>query len=229
MADYTDLDPTLLRASVSDGTNLKPSLTTSSYAGGTPAAAADLKPSIAYADGTLKESIADADGVKANWLLVGSARPPAVASATLTEIASVTAGSSVSTLSTGAISLSTAKTYFWIAGVDMQAGSTQCDIHFDGNTTNSTYRKGYRTSVNTVGDVSFSAVCLPASGGTGSFWGMFTIVNGELYGIDASNGGASYNLLVEGFWHTGISSVGELELTGNFEAGTYLKLYEMEA
>lgn len=82
MADYTDLDPTLLRASVSDGTNLKPSITTSSYGGGTPSAAADLKRSIAYADGTLKPSIADSIGVKASWLLAGSARPPGGAAAT---------------------------------------------------------------------------------------------------------------------------------------------------
>lgn len=76
MADYSDLDPTLLRPSVSDGTNLKPSITTNGYSGGTPSAATDLKRSICYADGTLKQSIADSVGVKASWLLSGSARPP---------------------------------------------------------------------------------------------------------------------------------------------------------
>ena len=81
MADYTDLIPANLRASVSDGTNLKPSITTTAYGGGTPSAANEVKRSIMYADGTLKESIADADGLKASWLLPGSDRPPVPANA----------------------------------------------------------------------------------------------------------------------------------------------------
>lgn len=76
MADYSDLVPAYLRPSVSDGTRLKPSITTSNYSGGTPSAANEVKPSLMYADGTLKESVADAVGLKASWLLAGSPRPP---------------------------------------------------------------------------------------------------------------------------------------------------------
>ena len=76
MADYSDLVPAYLRPSVSDGTRLKPSITTSNYSGGTPSAADEVKPSLMYADGTLKESVADAVGLKASWLLAGSPRPP---------------------------------------------------------------------------------------------------------------------------------------------------------
>lgn len=73
MADYSDLDPTALRASLSDGTRLKKSITTDLYTGGTPSAANQVKPSIMYADGTLKESITYADGtLKPSWLIAGS-------------------------------------------------------------------------------------------------------------------------------------------------------------
>lgn len=55
MADYSDLDPSILKASLTDGNgNLKPSITTSSYTGGIPSSAADLKASIRYPDGRLK-------------------------------------------------------------------------------------------------------------------------------------------------------------------------------
>jgi len=74
MAQYSDLDPTRLKASLSDGTDLKPSITTSGYAGGTPAAVTDLKPSICYADGTLKQSIADDTDIKPGLLIAGAAR-----------------------------------------------------------------------------------------------------------------------------------------------------------
>jgi hypothetical protein len=62
VADYSDLDPAALRASLSDGTRLKKSITTDLYTGGTPSAANQVKPSIMYADGTLKESVTYADG-----------------------------------------------------------------------------------------------------------------------------------------------------------------------
>ena len=76
MADYSDLDPTALRASLSDGTNLKKSITTALYTSGTPSAANQVKPSIMYADGTLKESITYADGtLKPSWLIHGGAAP----------------------------------------------------------------------------------------------------------------------------------------------------------
>ena len=71
MADYSDLDPTALRRSVSDGTRLKKSITTDLYTGGTPTAANQVKRSIMYADGTLKESIANASGLKPSWLVAG--------------------------------------------------------------------------------------------------------------------------------------------------------------
>ena len=72
MADYSDLDPAALRASLSDGTRLKKSITTDLYTGGTPSAANQVKPSIMYADGTLKESITYADGtLKPSWLIAG--------------------------------------------------------------------------------------------------------------------------------------------------------------
>jgi hypothetical protein len=74
MAQYSDLDPTRCRPSISDGTNLKPSLTTSGYSGGTPAAATDLKRSIVYPDGTLKQSIADATDLKRCMLKPGAER-----------------------------------------------------------------------------------------------------------------------------------------------------------
>jgi hypothetical protein len=74
MAQYSDLDPTRCRPSVSDGTNLKPSLTTSGYSGGTPTAATDLKRSIVYPDGTLKQSIADATDLKRCMLKPGGER-----------------------------------------------------------------------------------------------------------------------------------------------------------
>jgi len=72
VADYSDLDPTALRASLSDGTRLKKSITTDLYTGGTPSAANQVKRSIMYADGTLKESVTYADGtLKPSWLIAG--------------------------------------------------------------------------------------------------------------------------------------------------------------
>lgn len=72
MADYSDLDPTTLRRSLSDGTRLKKSITTALYTGGTPSAANQVKPSIMYPDGTLKESVTYADGtLKPSWLIAG--------------------------------------------------------------------------------------------------------------------------------------------------------------
>ena len=62
MADYSDLVPADLKPSLSDGTNLKPSITTDSYAGGTPTAAGEVKRSVVYADGTVKPSMTAADG-----------------------------------------------------------------------------------------------------------------------------------------------------------------------
>jgi hypothetical protein len=57
MTDYSDLDPAALKPSLSDGTDLKPSITTDSYSGGTPSAPGDLKPSIVYPDGRVKEGL----------------------------------------------------------------------------------------------------------------------------------------------------------------------------
>jgi PKD repeat protein len=72
MADYSDLIPANLRASLSDGTRLKPSITTSAYTGGTPSAANQVKRSVVYADGTVKPSMAYADGtLKPSVLIAG--------------------------------------------------------------------------------------------------------------------------------------------------------------
>lgn len=93
MADYSDLDPTALRASLSDGTRLKKSITTDLYTGGTPSAANQVKPSIMYADGTLKESITYADGtLKPSWLIAGSGGGGAVAEGKVLQVQQVTAG-----------------------------------------------------------------------------------------------------------------------------------------
>jgi hypothetical protein len=72
VADYSDLDPTALRASLSDGTRLKKSITTDLYTSGTPTAANQVKPSIMYPSGTLKESVANAAGLKPSWLIAGA-------------------------------------------------------------------------------------------------------------------------------------------------------------
>ena len=73
MPDYSDLDPSLLKASISYGDRLKESITTELYTTGTPTAANQIQRSIMYEDGTLKESIATATGLKASWLLSGAA------------------------------------------------------------------------------------------------------------------------------------------------------------
>ena len=69
MSDFSDLIPANLKPSVSDGVNLKPSITTSNYTGGTPTAANQVKPSIMYSDGRLKESVANELGIKPSLLL----------------------------------------------------------------------------------------------------------------------------------------------------------------
>ena len=63
------LDPSLLKPGLVDGANLKPSLVTTSYAGGTPSAASELKPGLVGADGNLKPSLVNADGSLKSGLL----------------------------------------------------------------------------------------------------------------------------------------------------------------
>lgn len=63
MANPSDLIPSQLKPAWVDADgNLKPSLTRSSYSGGTPTAASDLKPSLLKPDGTLKNSLLNAAG-----------------------------------------------------------------------------------------------------------------------------------------------------------------------
>lgn len=94
MPDYSDLDPSLLKASISYGDRLKESITTELYTTGTPTAANQIQRSIMYEDGTLKESIATAAGLKASWLLSGAA--PVASTGKLLQVARV-AGGKVST------------------------------------------------------------------------------------------------------------------------------------
>lgn len=62
MVDFSQLDPSRLKPGLTDGNgNLKPSLVTSSYAGGVPASASDLKPSLVYPDGRLREGLIESD------------------------------------------------------------------------------------------------------------------------------------------------------------------------
>ncbi len=73
MTDVNKLIPGSLKPSVSDGTNLKPSITTPNYGGGTPSAANEIKRSIVGADGNLKRSLVDSAGnLKSSWLSVAA-------------------------------------------------------------------------------------------------------------------------------------------------------------
>jgi len=56
------LDPATLKHGLIIGSNLKPSLTSPTYAGGTPSSADDLKPSLTDSEGNLKPSLVNADG-----------------------------------------------------------------------------------------------------------------------------------------------------------------------
>jgi hypothetical protein len=71
--DYSDLDPAILKPSLSDGTDLKPSITTDSYSGGTPSAPGDLKPSVLYPDGRIKEGLLYLGELAPSILRVGAA------------------------------------------------------------------------------------------------------------------------------------------------------------
>ncbi len=73
MADHTAFNPALLKPGLVDAAgNLKPSLTTSTYSGGTPSAATDLKPGIIRPDGTIREGLVDAnDNLKPSLLSSG--------------------------------------------------------------------------------------------------------------------------------------------------------------
>lgn len=64
--DYRDLNPSILKPGLTtpDGLDLKPSLVTTAYSGGTPSAANQIKPSLRNADGSLKSSIANANLLK---------------------------------------------------------------------------------------------------------------------------------------------------------------------
>jgi hypothetical protein len=56
------LDPSTLKHGLITGSNLKPSLTSPTYSGGTPSSADDLKPSLTDSEGNLKPSLVNADG-----------------------------------------------------------------------------------------------------------------------------------------------------------------------
>jgi hypothetical protein len=71
--DYSDLDPAILKPSLSDGTDLKPSITTDSYSGGPPSAPGDLKPSVVYPDGRIKEGLLYLGELAPSILRVGAA------------------------------------------------------------------------------------------------------------------------------------------------------------
>lgn len=57
----SDLDPSVLKPSLSDGTNLKPSITTSAYTGGTPSSASEVKPGLLDGE-SLNPSLSDGSG-----------------------------------------------------------------------------------------------------------------------------------------------------------------------
>ncbi len=64
MADYSDLIPANLKPGLTtpDGQDLKPSLVTPLYTGGTPTAADQFKPSLRDAGGNLKPGLVMGDG-----------------------------------------------------------------------------------------------------------------------------------------------------------------------
>lgn len=64
-----ELDPAALKASYTDGANLNPSLTTSTYTGGVPTIYTEINPGLLQADGTLNPSMSDGKGnLKPNML-----------------------------------------------------------------------------------------------------------------------------------------------------------------
>ena len=69
MATFADHDPSKLKPSwVDKNGDLKPSLVTNLYVGGTPTAANQVKPSLIYPDGRLREGIANELGLKRSLL-----------------------------------------------------------------------------------------------------------------------------------------------------------------
>jgi len=231
MADYTDLIPANLRASVSDGTNLKPSITTTAYGGGTPSAANEVKRSIMYADGTLKESIADADGLKASWLLPGSDRPPEGSGAWLTEVGSAYASSTATGLSTGTLSLDADKTYLFAVGADVQSGTTNTSVFMSGDTTDANYAEGrVQTSAPTGGNYNLAPASGCANGGIVHMTGTIAVVDGQLMFLATSNGGALYaDWKGFGGINASLTELNELEVDAPVDAGTWIKVWELEA
>jgi hypothetical protein len=67
--DFSHLVPIDLKPSVSDALNLKPSIVTPSYSGGTPKSASEVKPSIVYDSGFLKLGMVNNSKIKPSLLL----------------------------------------------------------------------------------------------------------------------------------------------------------------
>ncbi|QDV26919.1 hypothetical protein [Aureliella helgolandensis] len=71
MPDYSDLDPNRLKPGLTDGSgNLKPSLVTPDYTGGTPDSASEVKPSLIRPDGSLRPGLLLAGDLKPSLLAV---------------------------------------------------------------------------------------------------------------------------------------------------------------
>ena len=227
MADYSDLIPANLRASVSDGTNLKPSITTSSYAGGTPAAAGDLKRSIAYADGTLKPSIANSAGIKASWLLAGSASPPvAAAGLTLIDSAEVSGGA-VSSLSI-TVNLEAGKSYRIGMGLTTASGSAPT-LRF--NNQASGYLRGWFASGGGSGDDSSGPYLANANQTAAAFLGV-GLLNSTPYAGGSIYLETSVNRAYPQWWYNSTeTTVSTLVIVGSgnvLNNGTWLKCWRLD-
>lgn len=131
MTDYSDLVPADLKESLSDGVNLKPSITTDQYTGGTPTNANQVKKSICYTDGTLKESICTANGLKASVLKANGGTDD------FRIVSTTTVDAIASTISSGDITTTAGKMYTAELVLAVNATSTlRVQVNDDGVTTN---------------------------------------------------------------------------------------------
>ncbi len=62
MSNVSLLDPSVLKAGLTDGMNLKPSLTTDAYSGGIPQASSEIKPGLLGTDGNLAGGLLTRNG-----------------------------------------------------------------------------------------------------------------------------------------------------------------------
>ena len=158
--------------------------------------------------------------------------PPSEESgAWLTEVGSAYASTTATGLSTGTLSLDADKTYLFAVGADVQSGTTNTSVFMSGDTTDANYAEGrVQTSAPTGGNYNLAPASGCANGGIVHMTGTIAVVDGQLMFLATSNGGALYaDWKGFGGINASLTELNELEVDAPVDAGTWIKVWELEA